>query len=229
MWAVDTACVVPMQLIGRAYERAFEFRNATRKLYKPRVSAPWPEETAQPKPMDLNLVPFQSIDLSAESIPELVSRCAIDHLVPPVGDTRGGSVAGYDRWDEFKNHRLKRYADNRNDALKDASSRMSAYLHYGMVSPLRIAREADGVGGAGAEKYLEELLIWRELAYAFCFYRADHDRYTALPAWARETLEEHQKDRRPQQYTWEAGSRYDLGCVLERGAALSAAAWRVAQ
>ncbi len=28
-FAVDTACVAPMQLVGRSYQRAFEFRNAT--------------------------------------------------------------------------------------------------------------------------------------------------------------------------------------------------------
>ncbi len=84
---------------------------------------------------------------------------------------------------------------------------MSAYLHYGMVSPMRIAREAANTPGAGAEKYLDELLIWRELAYSFCFYRPDHGRYTALPSWARQTLDEHRRDRRTQLYTWEELSR----------------------
>ncbi len=51
---------------------------------------------------------------------------------------------------------------------------MSPYLHYGMVSPMRIAREAADIGNEGSVKYLDELLIWRELAYAFCFYRGDH-------------------------------------------------------
>jgi hypothetical protein len=36
--AVDTACVVPMQLVGKPYERAFAFRNATKRLYEERVS-----------------------------------------------------------------------------------------------------------------------------------------------------------------------------------------------
>ena len=65
---------------------------------------------------------------------------------------------------------------------------MSAYLHYGMVSPMRIAREAAEINSAGIEKYLDELLIWRELAYAFCFHRADHDQWSALPEWAQVTL-----------------------------------------
>ena len=84
---------------------------------------------------------------------------------------------------------------------------MSAYLHYGMVSPFRIAREAADIGNAGAEKYLDELLIWRELAYAFCFYRDDHDQWSAIPDWARETLEQHASDPREVVYTWEQLAR----------------------
>ena len=75
--------------------------------------------------------------------------------------------------------KLSRYAEDRNDALLDATSRMSPYLHYGMVSPLRLAREAAAIGGRGAEKFLDELLIWREMAHAFCFYQPDQDLYNS--------------------------------------------------
>ena len=30
-WLVDTACVVPMRMVGRAYDRAFAYRDATRR------------------------------------------------------------------------------------------------------------------------------------------------------------------------------------------------------
>ncbi|MEM9488647.1 MAG: deoxyribodipyrimidine photo-lyase, partial [Myxococcota bacterium] len=40
---VDTACVVPMKLVDQPYERAFKFRNRTRKLYKQRIGRPWSE------------------------------------------------------------------------------------------------------------------------------------------------------------------------------------------
>ncbi len=219
MWAVDTACIAPMQLVGKAYERAFEFRNATRKLIKQRLSRSWPTDTPKPSPCDPSQLNLRAIDFSRESIPDLIAACPIDHLVPPVIDTPGGTTAGYARWEEFKRSKLPAYAQQRNDALKDASSRMSAYLHYGMVSPMRIAREAAGMPGPGPEKFLDELLVWRELAYVFCHYRPDHDRYAALPDWARRTLEDHLGDRRTQQYTWEE---------LSRGATLDAF-WNAAE
>ena len=111
--------------------------------------------------------------------------------------TRGGVIAGYERWERFKTKGLSRYAHDRNDPLKDGVSRMSAYLHYGQVSPFRLAREASALPGKGPEKYLDELLVWRELAHTYCFHREDHDTVETLPGWARETLAAHERDPRP--------------------------------
>lgn len=206
-FCIDTACVVPMQLVEKAYTRAFEYRNATKSLYAERVARGLPSVDVKPLPFDLSQLPFEPIDLQAANIPELVSQCDIDHSIPPVIDTVGGSTAGYDRWHRFKESGLSQYAKRRNNALADGVSRMSAYLHYGMVSPLKLAREAAEIGNEGSEKYLDELLIWRELAYAFCFYREDHDQWSALPEWAQKTLVAHADDRRESRYTLEQLSR----------------------
>lgn len=210
--AVDTACVVPMQLVGKAYTRAFQFRSKTQKLYDARVTRGWPMCDAQCRPFtqdDLKSMGVEGpwIDLQKSSISELVSQCSIDHSVGPVADTIGGTVAGYRRWEKFRRDGLRGYAKNRNDAVRDGVSRMSAYLHYGMVSPLRLAREAGEIRNGGATKYLDELLIWRELAHNFCFYREDHSRWTALPDWAQETLEQHATDHRRSTYSWEELAR----------------------
>jgi photolyase PhrII len=205
--AVDTACVLPMKIIGKAYTRAFEFRDATKEKYDEIISLPWPKIPFQPISFDMGRLPFESLDLTSVSLSDLVARCDIDHSVGPVLDTMGGSEAGYTRWNAFRDVKLKAYAKDRNSPIKDGSSRMSAYLHYGMVSPFRIAREAAEQQGEGSEKFLDELLIWRELAYAFCFYRADHQRWTAIPEWAQKALLDHVDDPRPSLYTWEQMAR----------------------
>ena len=204
---VDTACVVPMQLLKKPHTRAFKFRSATKKLYAERLTRSWPEMDAAPAAYDLSNLPFSPIDLQTADLSELVSRCEIDHSIGPVVDTLGGSTAGYARWNRFKQKGLSKYAKQRNNALLDGVSRMSAYLHYGMVSPMRLAREAGEIDNAGSEKYLDELLIWRELAYAFCFHRDDHGKWSAIPDWAQETLEAHAGDHREQVYSWEQLAR----------------------
>ena len=143
VWEVDTACVVPMPLTTRAYDRAFVYRDATAGLRHARVGATWHDAPAPGSPFVPDL-PFAPIDLSSADLGDLIAGCRIDHGVGPVSDTRGGSVAGYARWNEFvSSGRLDRYDKLRNDPTRgDGVSRMSAYLHYGMVSPLRLAREA---------------------------------------------------------------------------------------
>ena len=37
IWAVDTACVVPMRLLGKSYEKAWAYRSATQKLSRERI------------------------------------------------------------------------------------------------------------------------------------------------------------------------------------------------
>lgn len=208
---VDTACVVPMQMAKRAYTRAFEFRKATERLYAARVHSEWPSCDLPTRPFDTATLTFTSLDLqcnaTATLFDDLIAACDIDHSIGPIVDTLGGSVAGYARWEQFKASGLSRYAKARNNILVNGVSRMSPYLHYGMVSPMRLAREASAAKNAGAEKFLDELLIWRELAYVFCFYRRDHERWSALPEWARQTLEEHAADRRDKIYTWEQLAR----------------------
>ncbi len=215
LWCVDTACIVPMRLTERACERAFEFRRATEPLRAARLSRPWKDAPANGPAFVPEDLPFEPIDLETASIPDLVAACEIDHAVGPVPHTPGGSVAGYRRWETFRDQRLKRYARDRNDALRsDAVSRMSAYLHHGQVSPFRLAREAAALGGEGAAKFLDELLVWRELSYTWCFHRSDHDQITALPAWALETLDAHRNDVRPARLSWETLARGRTGDAL---------------
>ena len=207
VWQVDTACVVPVTLTNKAYDRAFVYRDATARLRAARVSATWTDVPHDGERFVPEL-PFAPVDLATADFPALIAACRIDHGVGPVPDTRGGEIAGYARWRSFVDSgRLDRYDRTRNDPARgDGVSRMSAYLHYGMVSPLRLAREAAQRSGDGAAKWLDELLVWRELAYTFCFHRADHGMIDAIPAWARDTLRQHEGDAR-EVYDWECLAR----------------------
>jgi hypothetical protein len=69
---------------------------------------------------------------------------------------------------------------------------------------MRLAREANELH---ADKYLDELLIWRELAYAYCFYRDDYETIASIPSWAQATLRDHERDPRSVIYSWETLAR----------------------
>ena len=205
VWTVDCACIIPMRLIQRAFDRAYAFRNHTQKEYERRLPQAWDEVAAVGQPFEGNYG-FDAIDLANADIAELCAQCEIDHTIPPVAHTPGGSTAGYARWEIFKRHGLKSYSRLRNDAavvFPKGVSRISAYLHHGHVSPFRIAGDAARDGSAGAVKFLDELLIWRELAHNFCFHRNDLASLNSIPQWARQTLIDHQDDPREAVHSWE--------------------------
>lgn len=213
VWAVDTACIVPMRLVMAKPERAFAHRSATRSMRDERLRRVWADAATAGGEFMPTSLPFDPVDLARESLSDLIAACDIDHGVAPVPETPGGAVAGYRRWDAFLRDRLDRYHARRNDPTIDATSRMSAYLHYGHVSPFRLAREAAAHESDGARKFLDELLVWRELAYAWCWHEEDPESSSALPSWARETLASHSDDPR-RALSWERLARARTGDAL---------------
>ncbi len=110
-----------------------------------------------------------------------------------------GHGPALERFMSFLKTELDTYDTNRNDPLKEGTSRMSAALHFGFVSPLELAltvrKELDmpqisACGHQGAAAYLEELIVRRELAINFCYYNDHYDTPLGLPEWAIKTLRE---------------------------------------
>ena len=150
----------------------------------------------------------------------LVASLPIDHSVPPVA-LRGGSEAAAARLSAFLESALDRYSTDGNHPEREATSRLSPYLHFGHISahevferiaaregwtPACLSRTAKGnrAGWWGmsesAEAFLDQLVTWRELGFVRCRHVDRYDAYEALPAWARTTLAEHASDPRETVY-----------------------------
>lgn len=201
---VDTSCIVPMMQSQKAPTRAFEFRDQfaeirqhhLRHLQFPKLG----KYTILPL-IDFE-VPFTPIDLSMGNFNSILDECEIDHSVFPITDTIGGSQNAQKRWSQFKQQGLKHYHNRRNNPTQHGVSRLSAYFHYGMISTFQVAQECLSFG-QGGEKFLDELLIWRELAYHWCYHIHKPQHWSALPMWAQQTLQEHDRDTREYEYSWQ--------------------------
>ena len=75
------------------------------------------------------------------------------------------------------------------------------------------AREGWWGVGNGAEAFLDQLVVWRELGYSMSAKRpADYFTFEGLPGWAQQTLAAHVPDPRPFLYdraTFERGDTHD--------------------
>ena len=186
---VDCHCVIPLTLYGKSVDRPFKFRSATKKLRKARIQRPWPKVEAKPKPYNGKL-PFTPVDIESEVADmkarfELLKQCNIDPTVYPVWSEKGGEIFALNKWQQYLDKGLSGYARRRNNAADpNGVSRLSSAFHYGFLSPMRVAREAAAVGTKAAEKYLDELLIFREHAWHHIFSSDDPYSPANLPGWA---------------------------------------------
>ena len=199
---VDCHCVIPMTLFGKSVDRPFKFRDATKKIRKRLVQQSWPEIDITVPKYDGEL-PFNPVDVEKqvaiiENRFKLLVDCSIDPTVFPIWRERGGEVVSLAKWQRFLDKNLSSYSRRRNDAADPKGvSRLSAAFHYGFLSPMKVAREASAVGTKSAEKYLDELLIFREHAWHHVFSKDTPYCSSNLPHWAIESWNNTSDDPRP--------------------------------
>jgi deoxyribodipyrimidine photo-lyase len=196
---VDADVVVPSAIFGKAFVLLHHFR--------PKLQAQFEEWLRPIEKIDVSHAwkhRLRSYSLSKD-ITEGFDK--LDRSVGPVDTFAGGTAAGLKRLKEFTETQLKDYAERRNHPEERGTSQMSPYLHYGHLSPITIAmavKDAVKRGKASqetADKYLDEMIGWRELSVLFCKYNPNYDNWECAEPWARKTLMEHAGDKRPWLYS----------------------------
>jgi deoxyribodipyrimidine photo-lyase len=195
-WTVDADVIVPSRLLQKEQYAARTIRpriHAQLPTFLHPIRRHVPRHTwTQPRGVQ-TLRP----DLS------LLDGFPLDRSVRPVTAPRGGSHAARHALRRFVAERLAGYAEHRNHPERDATSRLSAYLHFGHIGPHTVAlavRDADAPT-RDRDAFLEELIVRRELAVNFVRYNAAYDRLDSAEPWAMRTLAAHCSDPRPHRYT----------------------------
>jgi len=127
----------------------------------------------------------------------------VDLTIQEVEWIKPGEKAAYQTMQKFIKNRLALYDKQRNDPARDGQSDLSPYLHFGQISPQRVALEVFKISAdkKSRDAFLEELIVRRELSDNFCFYNANYDNFEGFPSWAKKTLNEHRNDMRIYIYT----------------------------
>ena len=158
---------------------------------------------------------------TTQDVTAALARLPIDHAVHAVG-TRGGSSAAAGTLDRFLESRIDLYHQRGNHPDDEGTSRLSPYLHFGHIGAHEIfsavmtrerwttrkigkirkgSREGWWNVGPGAEHFLEQLVVWRELAFNGCAWLPGYASYETLPVWARASLDAHLGDQREHLYS----------------------------
>ncbi|QQS31604.1 MAG: deoxyribodipyrimidine photo-lyase [Acidobacteriota bacterium] len=211
--AVDSNGVIPMSKFDKEEYAAYTIRPKINKLLD-RYLVPVPEETVEVSSIGIDIDDSFETIVSSENIARLVAECEIDHTVPPSNIYHGGTANGRKRLGKFVRDILCNYSEARNKPDRDGSSRLSAYLHFGYLSPIEIALAARDSDAPQESKdaFLEELIVRRELSYNMTRHNPHYDSLAALPPWAQKTMREHAADERQYLYSLEqleAGETHD--------------------
>jgi deoxyribodipyrimidine photo-lyase len=203
VFAVDSNGIVPMGKFEKEEYAAYTIRPKIKKLL-PDYLEPYKEDHIEIDGVRLEVDCPETIDTD-DMIPSLVSECDIDHSVVPSKVYRGGTVHAHIRLKKFVDEILPEYETARNKPDRDGSSRLSAYLHFGFISPLEIAlavKNADAPEAA-KEAYLEELIVRRDLSFNLTLRNQNYDSLASLPSWVQETMRKHIGDKRQFTYSLE--------------------------
>lgn len=196
--AVDSSCIIPMSCHEKRAWAAYTIRPKIHRdlarFLKP-VTVPRLQSRWRSKP---------TLKITVENIPRLVAGCEINHSIRPSACFRGGYPQARRHLDAFLQQRLYRYAKERNEPARHATSDLSPYLHFGQISSLDIAFAVKAFAEENrliADEFLEELIVRRELAFNFARWCPNPESLEALPAWCLRTLTKHDSDPRPFIYT----------------------------
>ncbi len=196
LWTVDADVIVPSKLLEKAQYAAHTIRPRLQAKLKtflipsrnPRARVEWKK-------------PKNIATLSPEA--DITEGWKLDRSVAPVPSWRGGSTEALRLLKEFVSHKLQNYGTKRNKPEIDHTSRLSPYLHFGHISPITAVHavlEADAPK-ADKESFVNETVIWRELAINLARFNPNYDSFECAEPWAHRTLAEHATDPRPVLYS----------------------------
>ncbi len=140
-------------------------------------------------------------DYSDTDIKELISQCDINHSIKISEKHPPTQAEIKSRIKVLKEKILAKYKWIRNNAaLEHSTSQLSPYLHFGMISPHQVLAEIESsdVPKTYTWKFRDEFLTWREWSHYQAFYIPNLHEYEALPEKAKQTLEDHAADPRPE-------------------------------
>lgn len=202
LFEIETDVIIPIELVSSKKEPyAATIRPKILKLLSQFL------EPVTHQDLKVKLNSFEIEELNFHSVDEIISNLQIDKSVNPVSEFYQGGFENAQKFlKNFIETKLPHYKEFRSDPTKDFQSELSPYIRFGQISTLQVLLEILNnydLKDENVQAFINEAVIWRELARNFCFYNPLYNHYSGIPEWAKSTLEEHLKDKREFIYSLE--------------------------
>src|SRR5579859_2238218 len=191
LWIVDADVIVPSKLLQKAQYAAHTIR--------PRLHVHLKEFLVGKRQPKAHLAWKPGQLMSMDPAGDITEGWQLDRSVSPVSTWKGGSGEALRLLRVFVDHKLRGYSTRRNHPEADRTSRLSPYLHFGHIGPITVALAVEKAEAPKADKeaFLNQIIVWRELAVNLVRFNPDYDNFECGEGWAHRTLAKHTKDRRP--------------------------------
>jgi deoxyribodipyrimidine photo-lyase len=196
-YTVDADVIVPTKLFPKEEYAARTLRPKLQKLL-PMFLLPCENLQAH-----YHWKPQEKPTSTTEIHATILAQLPLDRATQPVTKQKGGTAEGMHKLRHFISHTLARYDTDRNLPHLAGTSTLSAFLHFGQISPTTIALAvlAADVPQVAKDAYLEELIVRRELAINYVARNPNYDRLAGCHEWARQTLAKSAADPRDVLYS----------------------------
>jgi len=147
-----------------------------------------------------------SVDMEIDSVSlvdleKTFAELQIDRSVNKSEYFQGGTTRAKKLLELFIERSLGIYERDGSNPENNCASYLSPYLHFGQISPIYIALQILKTNASTRNKFLEQLIVRRELAINFVHYNANYDAFQGLPQWAKKTITAHAEDQRSYIYS----------------------------
>jgi deoxyribodipyrimidine photo-lyase len=137
--------------------------------------------------------------------PGILARLRVDRTVKEVDWIEPGEKAADASMKVFLGTRLSSYPERSSNPTVHGQSDLSPYFHFGHLSSQRVAIEVMRTEASeeAKSKYLDQLIVKKELSDNFIFHTPEYDTFGAFPKWARDSIDAHRSDEREHLYALE--------------------------
>ncbi|MBV1709721.1 MAG: deoxyribodipyrimidine photo-lyase, partial [Erysipelothrix sp.] len=152
---VNTACVIPVEKASNKLEFAA-------KTIRLKIMTKYKDYLER---IDFNY--SQIMDTSGRFKANEIKTLLQNYPTLSLSSLAPGEDAAIRALNNFIEHGLNNY-DKRNLFDSKGQSYLSAYLHFGMISPVKMIREVENTNHGNAPLFVEEAMVRRELAENYC-------------------------------------------------------------